>query len=137
MKLKVQIFEARNLPPTDPNGLSDPYVKLQLGKYRWRSKVVKKCLNPRWDEEFICRVDDLNEELALLVMDEDKYFNDDFVGRIRVPMSTVLDAENMTMGPRWFALQPRSSKKSKYRDCGNAFVGSLKSSEEYDFLNHY
>ncbi|CAA6670110.1 unnamed protein product [Spirodela intermedia] len=117
MKLKVHIIEARNLPPTDPNGLSDPYVKLQLGKYRWKSRVIKKCLNPLWDEEFSFRVDDLNEELTLSVMDEDKYFNDDFVGQIKVPMSAVLDAENKTLGPTWYSLQPKNIKKPKYKDC--------------------
>lgn len=116
----MHIIEARNLPPTDPNGLSDPYVKLQLGKYRWKSRVVKKCLNPLWDEEFSFRVDDLSEELAVSVMDEDKYFNDDFVGQIKVPMSAVLDAENKRLGPTWYLLQPKNIKKPKYKDCGNA-----------------
>ncbi|XP_078438562.1 C2 calcium/lipid-binding and GRAM domain containing protein isoform X2 [Wolffia australiana] len=118
MKLRVRLIEARNLPPTDPNGLSDPYVKLQLGKYRGKSKVVKKCLNPLWDEEFSFKVDDLREELTICVMDEDKYFNDDFVGQIKVSMSAVLDAENKTLGPTWYPLQPKNVKKSKYRDCG-------------------
>ncbi|CAA7407157.1 unnamed protein product [Spirodela intermedia] len=122
MKLKVHIIEARNLPPTDPNGLSDPYVKLQLGKYRWKSRVIKKCLNPLWDEEFSFRVDDLSEELTLSVMDEDKYFNDDFVGQIKVPMSAVLDAENKTLGPTWYSLQPKNIKKPKYKDCGEILL---------------
>uniref|UniRef100_A0A1D1XGT2 C2 and GRAM domain-containing protein At1g03370 n=1 Tax=Anthurium amnicola TaxID=1678845 RepID=A0A1D1XGT2_9ARAE len=118
MKLNVRVLEARNLPPTDPNGLSDPYVKLQLGRCRSKTKVVKKCLNPSWEEEFSFRVDDLSEELTVLVMDEDKYFNDDFVGQLKVPVSAVFDAEKKTLGTAWYALQPKNSKKSKYRDCG-------------------
>ncbi|MQL67970.1 hypothetical protein Taro_000238 [Colocasia esculenta] len=118
MKLHVRVLEARNLPPTDPNGLSDPYVKLQLGKYRSKTKVIKKNLNPSWDEEFSFKVDDLSEELTLSVMDEDKYFNDDFVGQVKVAVSAVLEAEKKMLGTGWYALQPKSSKKSKHKDCG-------------------
>eukprot|EP00268_Persea_americana_P049000 TRINITY_DN5216_c1_g1_i2.p1 TRINITY_DN5216_c1_g1~~TRINITY_DN5216_c1_g1_i2.p1 ORF type:complete len:979 (+),score=219.75 TRINITY_DN5216_c1_g1_i2:28-2937(+) len=101
----------------DLNGFSDPYVKLQLGRNRFRTKVVKKCLNPSWNEEFSFRVEDLSEELSICVLDEDKYFNDDFVGQLKVPISTVFDAENKSLGTNWYPLMPKS-KKSKNRDCG-------------------
>ncbi|KAK7303447.1 hypothetical protein RJT34_14354 [Clitoria ternatea] len=117
MKLVVRVIEAKNLPPTDPNGLSDPYVKLQLGKQKFRTKVIKKSLNPKWDEEFSFRVDDLKEELAINVMDEDKFFNDDFVGQLRVPMSLVFEEEIKSLGTAWYSLQPKS-KKSKHKEPG-------------------
>ncbi|KAK1295933.1 C2 and GRAM domain-containing protein [Acorus calamus] len=118
MKLKVRVIEARNLPAMDLNGLSDPYVRLHLGRYKFKTKVVKKSLNPCWDEEFNFKVDDLSEELSVSVLDEDKYFSDDFLGQVKVPVSQVLESDNMTLGPAWFALQPKS-KKSKSRECGD------------------
>ncbi|GAB2224751.1 hypothetical protein Droror1_Dr00005521 [Drosera rotundifolia] len=117
MRLVVRVIEARNLPAMDVNGFSDPYVRLQLGKNRFRTKVVKKCLNPYWGDEFSFRVDDLSDELAVSVMDEDKYFNDDFIGQIKVPVSDVFDADDKSLGTAWYALQPKS-KKSKITDCG-------------------
>ncbi|KAK1311177.1 C2 and GRAM domain-containing protein [Acorus calamus] len=102
----------------DLNGLSDPYVRLHLGKYKFKTKVVKKCLNPCWDEEFNFKVDDLSEELSVSVLDEDKYFSDDFLGQVKVPVSQVLESDNMTLGAAWFTLQPKS-KKSKSRECGD------------------
>ncbi|GMH26848.1 hypothetical protein Nepgr_028691 [Nepenthes gracilis] len=117
MNLVVELIEARNLPAMDPNKHSDPYVRLQLGKHKFRTKVVKKCLNPYWGDVFRFRVDDLSDELVVSVMDEDKYFNDDFVGRIKVPVSRVFDAKDKSLGTAWYSLQPKS-KKSKNKDCG-------------------
>lgn len=121
MKLLVRVIEARDIPPMDPNGFSDPYVKLQLGKQRFKTKVVKKCLNPSWCEEFAFRVDDLKEELLISVLDEDKYFNDDFVGQIKVPISLVFDAPDKSLGTAWHTLQPKN-KKAKNKDCGEILL---------------
>lgn len=117
MKLLVRVIEAKNIPALDPNGFSDPYVKLQLGKQKFRSKVVKKCLSPSWCEEFTFKVDDLKEELLICVLDEDKYFNDDFVGQIKVPVSHVFEAKHKSLGTTWYTLQPKN-KKAKNKDCG-------------------
>ncbi|KAF3451905.1 hypothetical protein FNV43_RR08001 [Rhamnella rubrinervis] len=121
MKILVRVMEARNLPPTDSNGLSDPYVKLQLGRQKSKTKVVKKSLKPCWGEEFTFKVEDLHEELLISVLDEDKYFNDEFVGQLRVPIGQVFDADNKSLGTAWYPLQPKN-KKSKNRDCGEILL---------------
>ncbi|CAA7045627.1 unnamed protein product [Microthlaspi erraticum] len=140
MKLQVRVLEARNLPAMDLNGYSDPYVRLQLGKQRSRTKVVKKNLNPKWADDFSFGVDDLNEELVVSVLDEDKYFNDDFVGQVKVPVSLVFDAENQSLGSVWYPLLPK--KKSSKKDCGEILLSicfsqknsllDLKSSEDHN-----
>ncbi|KAJ6912198.1 hypothetical protein NC651_014776 [Populus alba x Populus x berolinensis] len=121
MKLVVRLIEARSLPPTDPNGLRDSYAKLQLGKQKFRTKVVKKNLNPSWGEEFSFKVEDLKEELVVGVLDEDKYFNDDIVGQIKVPVSQVFDADNQSLGTVWYSLQPKN-KKSRFKECGEILL---------------
>lgn len=117
MKLVVRVIEARNLPSMDLNGSSDPYVRLQLGRNRFRTKVVKKSLNPLWHEEFTFWVEDLSEDLVVSVLDEDRYFNDDFVGQLKLPVSQVFDAEDKSLGTTWHKLHPKN-KKSRTRDCG-------------------
>ncbi|XP_021687724.2 C2 and GRAM domain-containing protein At1g03370 isoform X2 [Hevea brasiliensis] len=133
MRLLVRVIEARNLPAMDLNGSSDPYVRVQLGKQKFKTKVVKKNLNPSWGEEFSFRVEDLNEELIICVLDEDKYFNDDTVGQLKVPVSLIFDADNKSLGTAWYALQPRN-KKSKNKDCGEILLG-IRFSQNNSFVD--
>ncbi|KAD3338007.1 hypothetical protein E3N88_33528 [Mikania micrantha] len=108
------------MPPMDPNGSSDPYVKLKLGHQRFKTKVVKKCLSPSWCEEFSFKVEDLKEQLVVSVYDEDKFFSDDFVGSVKIPVSSVFDTVNKSLGTVWYPLQPK--KKSKIKDCGEILL---------------
>ena len=49
--LEVQVVRGRDLVPKDSNGLSDPYVVIKYGtQQNFRSKVMKKTLNPEWNE---------------------------------------------------------------------------------------
>ncbi|KAM3212612.1 hypothetical protein ACQJBY_065584 [Aegilops geniculata] len=117
MKLLVRVVEARGLLPVHLNGSSDPFVKLQLGKRRAKTNVVKKSLTPAWDEEFSFLVGDVTEELSVSVLNEDKYFTNDLLGKVKVPLSTVMEAPDLSLGTAWYQLQPKS-KKSKKKERG-------------------
>ncbi|RYR35332.1 hypothetical protein Ahy_A10g050494 isoform B [Arachis hypogaea] len=84
--VKVELIEASDMKPSDPNeqtvcvsGLADPYVKGRLGGYRFRTKIQRKTLNPKWLEEFKIPIIswDSSNVLALLVHDKDHFYDDD------------------------------------------------------------
>ncbi|CAO2162917.1 unnamed protein product [Urochloa humidicola] len=117
MRLTVRVLEARNLRAMDSNGFSDPYVKLQLGKQRFKTKVIKMNLNPTWDQEFSFLVGDVRDVLKLDVYDEDILQMDDFLGQLRVPLEDVLAADDLSLGTQWYQLLPKG-KTNKAVDCG-------------------
>lgn len=55
LTLNVNLIEARNLTPMDPNGLADPFVTLNFDKddsRSFRSSSKTETLNPHFDELF-------------------------------------------------------------------------------------
>lgn len=113
MKLLVRVVEARGLPAVHVDGSSDPFVKLQLGKRRAKTAVVKRSLAPAWDEEFSFLVGDVAEELVVTVLNEDKYFSNDVLGRARVPLSRVMESDDLSLGTAWYQLEPKSKRSKK------------------------
>ncbi|KAE8720383.1 C2 domain-containing protein [Hibiscus syriacus] len=84
-QVKVEVIEAADMKPSDLNGLADPYVKGQVGSYRFKTKTRKKTLSPKWREEFMIPIFswDTANVLTLEVLDKD-HFVDDFLGKCTV-----------------------------------------------------
>ncbi|KAL6570583.1 hypothetical protein OROGR_000133 [Orobanche gracilis] len=99
----VEVLEASEMKPSDLNGLADPYVKGQLGPYRFRTKTQKKTLTPKWREEFkipICSWESENM-LAIEVRDKDHIF-DDAMGDCCVNINEIRDGQRHDL---WLPLQ--------------------------------
>jgi len=79
-ELTVQLIKCKNLAAQDPNGLSDPYVRMNYGGCKHKSKTIKKTLNPYFGEEFVFPIIPDAHILEVSVWDWDRIGNDDFLG---------------------------------------------------------
>lgn len=52
LRLSVRVVQAIDVLPMDDGGTSDPYIKLECGQNKKRTKVVNKSLHPHWHEDF-------------------------------------------------------------------------------------
>ena len=98
-------------------------MKLQLGKFKSKTRVLRRSRNPVWNEEFAFRVHDMGGELILSVLhhdDDSGFFNssNELVGRVRIPVSAVLAKENQTLPPTWFSLERGRSGKFISKEYG-------------------
>nr|XP_043623509.1 C2 domain-containing protein At1g53590-like [Erigeron canadensis] len=99
----VEIIEGSDMKPSDMNGLADPYVKGQLGSYRFRTKTQKKTLSPKWFEEFKIPIAswDSPNFLEIGVRDKDHIY-DDTLGDCCVKINDFRDSERHDM---WLPLE--------------------------------
>ncbi|CAJ1957832.1 unnamed protein product [Sphenostylis stenocarpa] len=105
---KIEVIEASNMKPSDLNGLADPYVKGHMGVYRFRTKIQRKTLTPKWHEEFKIPIISWESDNVLVIAVRDKdHFYDDILGDCSVNINEFkdgqrhdmwLELENMKMG---------------------------------------
>ncbi|XP_071945819.1 rabphilin-3A-like isoform X3 [Antedon mediterranea] len=113
-QLLVGIVRCAGLASMDSNGYSDPYVKVCLKpdqgkKYRFKTSVKKRTLNPEFHEEFTYDVKDselAKKTLEVTVWDQDFGKANDYIGGVQLGIHA--------RGPRlkhWFETLKNSDKR--------------------------
>jgi E3 ubiquitin-protein ligase NEDD4 len=92
-------------------GLSDPYCVLTIAQETQKTTVIKKTLNPQWNESFNFKIQHpTTQQLYIRLFDQNKISADDFVGQAII----LLSGSALPIGhqsDRWYALT--GGKKSK------------------------
>uniref|UniRef100_A0A0K8RV32 Fer-1-like protein 6-like n=1 Tax=Crotalus horridus TaxID=35024 RepID=A0A0K8RV32_CROHD len=87
--IRVYIVAAFNLSPADPDGKSDPYIVLKLGKteIKDRDKYIPKQLNPIFGRSFEIQATFPKESLlSVLIYDHDMIGSDDLIGETKIDL---------------------------------------------------
>ncbi|KAG5976940.1 hypothetical protein E4U55_007136 [Claviceps digitariae] len=89
--LRVDVLNGIDLPSADRNGKSDPYCKFELnGQEVYKTKVIKKTLNPVWNEFFEVSVPSRTAaKFNVDVYDYDFADKPDFLGAATINLDTI------------------------------------------------
>ncbi|XP_053175888.1 multiple C2 and transmembrane domain-containing protein 2 [Scomber japonicus] len=115
--LSINLKQGKNLVIRDKrSGTSDPYVKFKLeGKQFYKSKVVYKNLNPRWNESFSYPLRDREHIVEVRVYDKNRT-SDDFMG------SSTISLKNLDLDKTHEMELHLDDPKSKEDDMGVILV---------------
>lgn len=119
--LRIKVVSGTNLAKKDIFGASDPYVRISLfagnretsPKDTVHTATIKKTLNPKWDEEFIFRVNPSDNVILFEVFDSNRLTRDDFLGLVEIPLNhTTLQCERpgLEINCKDYILRPRTSR---------------------------
>jgi len=93
----------------DSNGISCPFVVLQVGENRVQTRTIFDTLNPFWAEEYHLDVMNPNREVLRVVVHDFNQPNNEF-GIVEIPLYSLKDEETHEA---WYPLHLKSAPKSK------------------------
>ncbi|XP_057970656.1 protein C2-DOMAIN ABA-RELATED 2-like [Malania oleifera] len=94
--LRVHVHRGVNLAIRDMRS-SDPYVVIKMGKQKLKTRVVKKNLNPLWNDDLTLSITEPILPVKLAVYDKDTFSRDDKMGDVELDIGPILEAVKMDL----------------------------------------
>ncbi|EEF28372.1 protein C2-DOMAIN ABA-RELATED 4 [Ricinus communis] len=92
--LRIHVHRGVNLAIRDVL-TSDPYIVVKLGKQKLKTRVVKKNINPEWNEDLTLSISNPNLPVKIGVYDRDTFSRDDKMGDAEFDIHPFLEALKM------------------------------------------
>ncbi|KAK8981452.1 hypothetical protein V6N11_027870 [Hibiscus sabdariffa] len=89
--LRVRVKRGVNLAVRDVRS-SDPYVVVKMGKQKLKTRVIKKDVNPEWNEDLTLSVTDPSVPIKMTVYDHDTFTKDDKMGDAEFDIRPYIEA---------------------------------------------
>ncbi|GAV85778.1 C2 domain-containing protein [Cephalotus follicularis] len=94
--LRIRVKRGVNLAVRDVRS-SDPYVVVKMGRQKLKTRVIKKDVNPEWNEDLTLSVTDPKLPINLTVYDHDTFSKDDKMGDAEFDIRTYIEALRMNL----------------------------------------
>ncbi|KAK6125225.1 hypothetical protein DH2020_016189 [Rehmannia glutinosa] len=94
--LRIKVVRGIKLAIRDSRS-SDPYVIVRMGKQKLKTRVVRKSVNPEWNEELTLTVVDPNLPIKLQVYDRDTFTPDDKMGDAEFQIKEFMEAVKLNL----------------------------------------
>jgi len=113
----LHVLEARNVAVMGKSGTSDPYctIKSSFNKQTFKTKVVKKTLNPKWEQEFKIFTSKAEGQIIVKMMDKDRFSKDELMGEVTLPLEDFGKGNEID---KWYELSKEPQKKKKDKTIG-------------------
>ncbi|KAH6773393.1 Calcium-dependent lipid-binding family protein [Perilla frutescens var. hirtella] len=95
--LRIKVKRGINLAIRDVCS-SDPYVVIKMAKQKLKTRVIKKDINPEWNEDLTLSIADHNLPIHLTVYDHDTFSLDDKMGDAEFDIRPFIEAVKMRLG---------------------------------------
>ncbi|KAH8511360.1 hypothetical protein H0E87_008793 [Populus deltoides] len=94
--LRIHVIRGVNLAVRDVCS-SDPYVVVKMGKQKLKTRVIKKNINPEWNDDLTLSIVDPKLPVLIRVYDKDTFSLDDKMGDAEFDISQFIEVVKMRL----------------------------------------